>query len=216
MPTGITYRYLRWFHKYSKVVLVPTESMKKELETRGFKNIKIWTRGVGKDLIAVRESSRKHTPLKVLYVGRVSIEKNLDDLCKLQDNYNITIVGDGPYLKHLKRTYKNINFVGYKFGKELKDEYIKNDVFCFPSLTDTFGIVIIEALCNGLPVAAYNVTGPRDILEYGITGYMVQTGNDLSKAIEMCKSIDNVKVQDLSVKKWTWKNCFDIFLEAIK
>ena len=137
MPTGITYRYLRWFHKYSKVVLVPTESMKKELETRGFKNIKIWTRGVGKDLIAVRESSRKHTPLKVLYVGRVSIEKNLDDLCKLQDNYNITIVGDGPYLKHLKRTYKNINFVGYKFGKELKDEYIKNDVFCFPSLTDT-------------------------------------------------------------------------------
>jgi glycosyltransferase involved in cell wall biosynthesis len=83
-------------------------------------------------------------------------------------------------------------------------------------LTDTFGIVIIEALCNGLPVAAYRVTGPQDIIEYGVTGYMVQVGNDLTKAIEMCKSLDNTKVQSISISKWTWEKCYDIFLKAIK
>jgi glycosyltransferase involved in cell wall biosynthesis len=216
VPKGITYRYLKWFHKYSKAILVPSKSMKRELEDRGFKKLVIWTRGVNKELIDNRKTSNKNIPLKVLYVGRVSREKGLDDLCKLQSFYDITIVGDGPYLKHLKKYYKKINFVGYKFGEELKKVYAENDVFCFPSQTDTFGIVIIEALCNGLPVAAYRVTGPQDIIEYGVTGYMVQPGNDLSISIEMCKSLDNVKVQKLSVNQWTWENCFDIFLKAIK
>jgi glycosyltransferase involved in cell wall biosynthesis len=215
-PKFITYRYLKWFHKYSKAVLVPSQSMKNELEYRGFKNIIVWTRGVSKDLIQIRHSSEKSQPLKVLYVGRVSKEKNLDVLCKLQNDYDITIVGDGPILKNLKQKYKKVNFVGYKFGKELTEYYGKNDIFCFPSLTDTFGIVIIEALCNGLPVAAYHVTGPQDIIEYGITGYMVQTGNDLSKAIEMCRSLNNAEVQSISISKWTWENCYDIFLKAIK
>lgn len=216
IPTRITYRYLRWFHKYSSAVLVNTESLKKDLENRGFKNLVLWTRGVSKELITPRIGSRKHTPLKVLYVGRVSVEKNLDILCELQESYDITIVGDGPYLKTLKSRYKKVNFTGYKFGKELSKIYAENDVFVFPSLTDTFGIVVIEALCNGLPVAAYNVTGPMDIIEYGVTGYMVQTGNSLIDAIEKCRSLDNVEVQKISVKKWTWKNCFNIFLNAIK
>ena len=215
-PKCITYRYLKWFHKHSKAVLVPSKSMKDELDVRGFKNTIVWTRGVSKDLIEVRPNSEKSQPLKLLYVGRVSKEKNLDVLCKLQNVYDITIVGGGPILNHLKSKYKKVNFVGYKFGKELSEYYGKNDVFCFPSLTDTFGIVIIEALCNGLPVAAYYVTGPQDIVEYGITGYMVQVGNDLTKAIEMCKSLDNTKVQSISINKWTWENCYDIFLKAIK
>jgi len=215
-PKSITYRYLKWFHKHSKAVLVPSKSMKSELEARGFKNLVVWTRGVSKDLIQVKPNSEKSQPLKLLYVGRVSKEKNLDALCKLQNDYDITVVGGGPILNHLKSKYKKVNFVGYKFGKELVEYYGKNDVFCFPSLTDTFGIVIIEALCNGLPVAAYRVTGPQDIIEYGITGYMVQVGNDLTKAIEMCKSLDNTKVQSLSISKWTWENCYDIFLKVIK
>jgi glycosyltransferase involved in cell wall biosynthesis len=216
IPTSITYRYLKWFHKYSKAVLAPSKSMKTELEEHGFKNIVVWTRGVNKSMIGTKETAKKNIPLRVLYVGRVSKEKNLDDLCRMQNMYDITIVGDGPYLSHLKKRYRNINYAGYKFGDELRDIYINNDVFCFPSQTDTFGIVIIEALCNGLPVAAYNVTGPKDIVDYGVTGYMVQTGNDLSTAIEMCKSIDNTRVQDLSVHRWTWQNCFDIFLKTIK
>jgi glycosyltransferase involved in cell wall biosynthesis len=216
IPTSITYRYLKWFHKYSKSVLVPTESMKKELKDKGFKNLIVWTRGVSKQLISVRNSGRKHTPLKVLYAGRVSKEKNLEALCDLQELYDITIVGDGPYLNHLKNKYKKVNFTGYKFGKELSKIYLENDVFAFPSITDTFGIVIIEAMCNGLPVAAYMVTGPKDIVDYGVTGYMVQTGNSLIDAIEKCKSIDNVRVQELSVRRWTWKNCYDIFIKSIK
>lgn len=216
IPTSITYRYMRWFHKYSKTVLVNTISLKEDLESRGFNNLQLWTRGVSKDLIEVRKSARKHNPLKVLYVGRVSKEKGLDDLCVLENLYNITVVGDGPYLNELKNKYKLVNFVGYKFGKELKDIYADNDVFAFPSQTDTFGIVIIEALCNGLPVAAFRVTGPQDIIEYGVTGYMVPTGNSLIGAIEKCKSLDNVKVQQLSTKQWTWKNCYNIFMKHIK
>lgn len=216
VPTFITYRYLRWFHKYSKAVLVNTESLKQELADRGFKNLVLWTRGVSKELITTRLSARKHVPLKVLYVGRVSKEKNLEALCNLQGLYDITIVGDGPHLNYLKKTYNKVNFTGYKFGKELSKIYSENDVFAFPSLTDTFGIVIIEALCNGLPVAGYRVTGPQDIIEYGVTGYMVQTGNSLISAIDKCKSLDNVEVQNISVKKWTWQNCFDIFLKTVK
>jgi glycosyltransferase involved in cell wall biosynthesis len=216
IPECITYRYLKWFHKYSKAVLVPSKSMKEDLETRGFENLVVWTRGVAKELITARNSGRKQVPLKVLYVGRVSKEKNLEALCSLQELYDITVVGNGPHLNYLKKNYKKVNFVGYKFGKELSKIYSDNDVFAFPSLTDTFGIVVIEALCNGLPVAAYRVTGPMDIIDYGVTGYMVQTGNSLIGAIDKCKSLDNVKVQELSVKKWTWKNCYNIFIQNIK
>jgi glycosyltransferase involved in cell wall biosynthesis len=216
IPTSITYRYLKWFHKYSKATLVPSQSMKDELESKGFKNLVTWTRGVSHELITKRTTSKNNQPLKVLYVGRVSKEKNLEDLCKLQDVYDITIVGDGPTLNDLIRKYRKVYFTGYKFGEELSKIYSENDVFAFPSLTDTFGIVIIEAMCNGLPVAAYRVTGPQDIVEYGVTGYLSMYGNGLDSSIEKCRSLDNIKVQDLSVNKWTWKNCYDIFINTIK
>jgi glycosyltransferase involved in cell wall biosynthesis len=216
IPTTITYRYLRWFHRHSKAVLVPTQSMKDELVAKRFINLVVWTRGVSQELITKRKTSNKSQPLKVLYVGRVSKEKNLDDLCKLQNMYDITVVGDGPILKDLIRKYRKVYFTGYKFGEDLSKIYSENDVFAFPSLTDTFGIVIIEAMCNGLPVAAYRVTGPQDIVDYGVTGYLSMYGNGLESAIEKCKSLDNIKVQDMSVKKWTWKNCYDIFINTIK
>jgi glycosyltransferase involved in cell wall biosynthesis len=216
VPKGITYRYLKWFHKYSKAVLVPSQSMKDELVLKGFDKLAVWTRGVSQELITKRTTSKKNVPLKVLYVGRVSKEKNLDDLCKLQDMYDITVVGDGPILKDLIRKYRKVYFTGYKFGEELSKIYSENDVFAFPSLTDTFGIVIIEAMCNGLPVAAYRVTGPQDIVDYGVTGYLSMYGNSLHSAIEKCRSLDNVRVQELSINRWTWKNCYDIFIKSIK
>jgi glycosyltransferase involved in cell wall biosynthesis len=215
VPTSLTYRYLNWFHRHSKAVLVPSRSLKRELEQINFKNIVVWTRGVSQELIKPRITNTKSYPLKVLYVGRVSPEKNLDALCELQHQYEITIVGDGPILQHLKRKYPKVNYVGYKYGEDLAQIYSENDVFAFPSLTDTFGIVVIEAMCNGLPVAAYRVTGPQDSIEYGVTGYMVQPGNNLSEAIDMCRSLDNKKVQALSVNQWTWQKCFDIFLGVI-
>jgi glycosyltransferase involved in cell wall biosynthesis len=216
IPKRLTYAYLSWFHRYSKVVFVPSASMKAELVDRGFRNLVVWTRGVNRSIIVPRKFAKKHVPLRVLNVGRVSKEKGLDDLCRLQDNYDITIVGDGPYLNTLRHRYKKVHFAGYKFGKELAHIYANNDVFCFPSQTDTFGIVNIEALCNGLPVAAYHVTGPADIIDYGVTGYMVQSGNDLTSAIESCRSLDNARVQKLSINRWTWDRCFEIFYEGIK
>jgi glycosyltransferase involved in cell wall biosynthesis len=215
IPKSLTYRYLRWFHKYSKAILVPSLSMKDDLAQRGFRNLVVWTRGVNKEIVLKRKFARKHTPLRVLNVGRVSKEKGLDDLCRLQDSYDITIVGDGPYLNTLKSRYKKVNYIGYKFGRELAKIYANNDVFCFPSQTDTFGIVNIEALCNGLPVAAYRVTGPQDIVDYGVTGYLVMSGGDLGKAIEMCRSLDNVRIQNLSISRWTWDRCFEIFIKTL-
>lgn len=213
IPLWVTYPYLKWFHKKSKSIFVNTKSLKEEMLDRGFnKNITLWTRGVSKDIIAERKQKNIIYAKEVLYVGRVSKEKGLDDLCKLQDKYNITIVGDGPYLKKLKNKYHNVSFVGYKFGKELASYYASADVFCFPSKTDTFGIVVIEALCNGTPVAGYNVTGPKDIIEQGVTGFY---GDNLEEQIENCYKLNKLKIRKISQDKWSWKNCWDIFFKEI-
>ena len=209
IPTWLTYPYFKWFHKKSKTVLVPTYSVLNELKERGFGNIKVWTRGVSKDIIKERTNFDDSIILKVLCVSRVSKEKGLDDLCQLQDKYNITIVGQGPYLNTLARKYRKVNFTGYKFGQELAEEYIRNEVFCFPSKTDTFGVVMIEAMANGLPVAAYPVTGPVDVIIPNITGYMSE---DLEFAIEQCRKYDKKKIQKESIENWTWDKATDQFL----
>jgi len=211
IPKWLTYSYLRWFHKKSKAILVPTVSCMEELKNRGFNNLRLWTRGVSQEMISekVPTSSDK---IRLLNVGRVSKEKNLDELCKLADKYDVTIVGDGPYLEELKSKYPNVTYLGYKFGKELADIYATHDVFVFPSKTDTFGIVIIEALCNGTPVAAYNVTGPKDILQDGLTGSMC---DDLEQSIQICAMLNRDNIKKASTK-WSWKECLDTFLDALR
>jgi len=205
IPPSLTYAYLKWFFKDSKVVLTTTQTMVKDLIEHKFKiNVISWTRGV--------DTSYLHSELKkqdgsVLYVGRVSKEKGLDDLCCLQDFFKIVVVGDGPYRKDLEKKYTKVKFVGYKTGNELADFYKKASVFCFPSKADTFGIVIIESLSQGTPVAAYEVSGPIDILEHGITGFM---GSDLKTCIQMCYDLDRNIIEEKS-RKWTWKKCWDIF-----
>jgi len=175
IPSPITYMYLRLFHQDSRAILTPSSSCKNELKDKGFRRVHVWTRGVADTLISKNKAFKKLEYIKVLYVGRVSREKNLEALCQYQDEFDISIVGDGPCLEVLKIKYPNVNFLGYRFGKDLADIYQSSNVFCFPSKTDTFGIVMIEALMNGLPVAAFRVTGPQDIVEHGQTGYL---GND--------------------------------------
>lgn len=213
IPQWITYSYLRWFHKKSKAILVPTVSCIDELKKRGFKNLVVWTRGVSDEMISDK-APQKTDKIKLLNVGRVSKEKNLDVVCKLSehDKYEVTIVGDGPYLEELKTKYPKAKFVGYKFGKELADIYATNDVFVFPSLTDTFGIVIIEALRNGTPVAAYDVTGPKDIINDGLTGSMCY---DIEQSIEICLKLDRDTIKQVS-NRWSWKECLRVFLESLK
>jgi len=209
IPLGMTYWYMQKFHAPAKATFVTTATMKSELNARNFAHLVVWTRGVVDQLISNKKCTKNtDEKLKVLNVGRVSREKNLDALCAYEKDFDITIVGDGPYLSELKAKYKHVNFTGYQFGEVLADTYAKNDVFAFPSLTDTFGIVMIEAMCNGLPVAGYNVAGPMDVIENGITGII---NDDLHTAIMQCKPLDRTNIKLSSTKKWSWNNCFEIF-----
>lgn len=210
IPSGLTYSYLRWFHKHSGIVLTNTISMVNSLKQRKFENkIVSWTRGV--DTEKLKPTVDDIQDGSVLYVGRVSKEKNLDTLCELEDLFDIVIVGDGPYRKHLERKYTKVRFVGYKTDSELANYYRKASVFCFPSMSDTFGIVIIEAMSLGCPVAAFPVTGPIDIIENGITGLTLL---DLEKSIRLCKTFDREKIKEKS-KQWSWKNCWDQFKKVL-
>ena len=121
------------------------------------------------------------------------------------------VVGDGPYLEELKKKYKNVWFVGSKTGSDLAKYFAKSDVFVFTSRTDTFGIVIIESLSVGTPVAAYPVPGPIDILEQHITGHM---SKDLAHSVEACLELDRDIVYESS-NKWSWENCWNIFKDNL-
>ncbi len=209
VPLRWTYWYLRKFHGGAKTTFVTTQSIKDELSQYGFKNLTVWTRGVSEELISDSVPSNPAEKLRVLNVGRVSKEKNLDSLCAYQDAFDITIVGDGPYLEELKARYSKVRFLGYKFGEELAEIYACHDIFAFPSYTDTFGIVMIEAMCNGLPVAGYNVAGPKDVIEHGVTGMV---SDDLYESIIHCKQLNRQQIRQKSRGRWSWDHCFDIFM----
>ena len=206
IPKFITYAYLKVFHNDSKAILAPSRSSQEELIKKGFNKVAIWTRGVAKNLIS-HKPFKKSKSNKIIYVGRVSKEKNLESLCELENKFEITIVGEGPILNKLKAKYPKVNFTGYRFGRELADTYKEHDVFCFPSKTDTFGIVMIEALANGLPVAAYKVTGPVDIVEEGITGYL---GDNLEDCIYRCLKLNRKNIASNINQQWTWNRCIAI------
>lgn len=210
IPESVTYRYMRWFHKHSGRVLTTTQTMVQELKSRGFSgDIVPWTRGVDRSHLnpnRPRTITRDPNPI-VLYVGRLSKEKGIEDFCRLPDKYHLIAVGDGPYRKELEERYPHVYFVGYKQGSNLADYYQDADVFCFPSQADTFGIVMIEAMSLGTPVAAYPVPGPIDIIDQGITGHMSW---NLEQSIEHCLHYPRDRVRDAS-NKWTWDNCWKIF-----
>ena len=206
IPKFLTYAYLKVFHNDSKAILVPSKSCQMELTKKGFNHVEVWTRGVAKNLIS-NKPFKKSKITKIIYVGRVSKEKNLEPLCALENKFEITIVGEGPILKKLKEKHPKINFTGYRFGRELADTLKEHDVFCFPSKTDTFGIVMIEALANGLPIAAYKVTGPVDIVEEGKTGYL---GDNLEDNIRRCLKLNRKNIVSNINQQWTWTRCIQI------
>jgi len=206
IPTSWTYAYVRWFHKHSGIVLTTTKTMVNDLRDNGFDgNIIPWTRGVNRANLQPNQHRIESDIPRVLYVGRVSREKNLDALCRLTD-YHIRIVGDGPDRTRLEKMYPHVKFLGYKSGSDLANEYHNSDVFAFPSKTDTFGIVIIEALSLGTPVAAYPVPGPIDILTPN-SGVM---DDELKIAIDRALLLNRATVQQESTR-WTWLECWNIF-----
>lgn len=197
------YKYFSWFHSKSSAVLVPTQTMVNILSEKGFSSLVVWTRGVDRSFIANRK-----TKDYILYVGRVSKEKNLEALLSL--NYPIVIVGDGPQRAEYEKKYSSAKFVGYQTGARLFKYYSEAKVFAFPSLTDTFGIVMIESIACGTPVAAFPVPGPIDIVTKE-TGVLSE---NLFEAIEQASLLNREQVKQASLH-WTWENCWNIFLENL-
>ena len=173
VPLGITYALLRRFHRKAMRTMVPTESQRQELLRRRFKNVVIWSRGVDVRLFKPGDKAflQDHRPIS-MFVGRVAVEKNIEAFLSMQLPGTKYVVGDGPDLQALCDRYPQVRFVGFKYGEELARYLAAADVFVFPSRTDTFGLVMLEAMACGVPVAAYPVTGPIDVVQNGETGVL--------------------------------------------
>jgi glycosyltransferase involved in cell wall biosynthesis len=209
IPESITWRYIRWFHKHTGRVLTTTQSMVDQLESKGLRgNIIPWTRGVDREIFDPALRTKRAGEIVLVCVSRVSREKNLDDFCSL-DYFGARkiMVGDGPYRAELEAKYLNVEFVGYKTGRELAEYYANADVFVFPSRWETFGIVMIEAMACGTPVAAYPTQGPLDVVEHGVTGYLRE---NLKQAITECLTLSRHDVI-INSHKWSWEEAWHIF-----
>jgi glycosyltransferase involved in cell wall biosynthesis len=180
IPEGWTYALLKRHHDRARRTLVATEQQRRDLAKHGFANVVIWSRGVDTELFRPREREHLRLPRPIFaYMGRVAVEKNIDEFLALDLPGTKVVIGDGPDRKLLERRYPQTTFLGYKFGIELALCLSAADVFVFPSRTDTFGLVMLEAMACGTPVAAYPVTGPIDVVNHGITGML---DADLRKA----------------------------------
>jgi glycosyltransferase involved in cell wall biosynthesis len=164
IPEAWIWTALRAFHGPSQAVMAATPALAGELRARGFRNVVLWPRGVDASQFHPRAADLGLPRPVFLCVGRVAVEKNLEAFLDLDLPGTKVIVGDGPARAALTRKYPQAVFLGARQGKELADAYAAADVFVFPSKTDTFGLVLLEALASGLPVAAFPVTGPRDVI----------------------------------------------------
>ena len=206
IPSKFFYPYFRWFHGKSKCVMVPTEGMREFLVSKGFKNVKVWTRGVDPMEFYPEKIPG---PDYIVCVSRVSKEKNLDAFCQL-DYPNKVLVGDGPYLEELKQKYPDVTYTGAYTGEELRGVYAGAKCFVFPSREDTFGIVLLESIACGTPVAAYPEPGPKEV----INKHNGAIDEDLNIAVKRALKCSRYKVYESS-KKWTWKAATENFLQNI-
>jgi glycosyltransferase involved in cell wall biosynthesis len=180
-PVSWGYAFMRWFHRPAHQTLVTTETQCRELRSWGFGRLQVWGRGVDTELFHPSLRNRTDDEPVLLYVGRVAVEKNLEAFLSLEVPGRKVVVGDGPSRKSLEARYPEAEFLGYRRGVELARCYADADVFVFPSRTDTFGLVMLEAMSCGTPVAAFPVTGPKDVVHRGVTGVLDE---DLGKAVE--------------------------------
>src|SRR3981189_1904388 len=164
IPESWVWTMLRWFHRPSQAVMAATPALATELRMRGFLKVVLWSRGVDTSLFHPRDVNLGLPEPVFLCVGRLAVEKNLEAFLELDLPGTKMIVGDGPALSALARNYPQAVFLGARQGEALAQAYAAADVFVFPSKTDTFGLVLLEALASGLPVAAFPVTGPRDVI----------------------------------------------------
>jgi glycosyltransferase involved in cell wall biosynthesis len=214
IPVGLTYAWLRWFHGAGAGVMVATQSLREELTARGFKNVRAWSRGVDLQAFHPEPKENWNLPRPIFaYVGRVAVEKNLRAFLNLSLPGSKLVVGDGPQRRKLEREYPDTYFAGERHGAALAAAYAGADVFVFPSRTDTFGLVVLEALASGLPVAAYPVTGPMDILSESSRPVGALNENLRQAALDAL-NIDRAACRP-HAETYSWTTCAARFLDNL-
>ena len=213
VPRSWSYALMRRFHAPSRGVMVATETVRRELAARGFRNLRRWSRGVDAALYdPLLRGDFLGLPRPVfLAVGRVAVEKNLAAFLRLDLPGSKAVIGDGPMLEELRRRHPEAQFLGRREGLELARLYASADVFVFPSRTDTFGLVLLEALASGLPVAAYPVPGPLDVIGTSGAGVL---GEDLGRAALAALDIPRERCRAHALR-YTWTASADQFVENL-
>lgn len=222
IPLAIGYAIFKHFHRHSAGVMVPTFGVQKLLSDRGFKNLKPWTHGVDISLF-----NYAHEPLSypafsglkrpiAVFVGRVSYEKNIETFLQMPFEGSKVVCGVGPLEKDLKNRYSGITWLGLLPRPELSLVYASADVFVFPSRNETFGLVMLEAMACGTPVAAYPVDGPQEVLVNHETG-VIKGGilsEDLTKATQLALEIPRTQSRERALE-FSWENASNLFLSNL-
>jgi glycosyltransferase involved in cell wall biosynthesis len=212
LPLGVSYAFMRWFHNAGRCTMVATRTLQERLTKRGFTRLGLWSRGVDTALFRPRakDALADARPIS-LYMGRVAVEKNIEAFLALELPGTKVVIGDGPDLRMLQQRYPAARFLGYKTGEDLARHVAAADVFVFPSRTDTFGLVLIEALACGVPVAALPVQGPIDVIDNGVTGILDE---DLRAAALRALVLEPAACRTAALR-YTWAVCTRQFLGHI-
>lgn len=221
LPLAAGYAYMRWFHKPSGRLMVATPTMRDELSQHGFRNITAWSRGVDTEQFHPKRDDEPDVfadlPRPIfLSVGRVAVEKNIEAFLGLDLPGSKVVVGDGPQKEELEAKYPDVRFTGAKFGDELAAHFACADVFVFPSLTDTFGLVILEAMAAGTPVAAYPAPGPIDIIPNSGAGVLASSATEgLREACLEALKLDRKRVRQFA-EGFSWRACAEDFVRNLQ
>ena len=204
IPLWLSYAGLRWFHRAAHACMVSTPRVEAQLRARGFDNLVRWRRGVDTALFRPRSKDFLQLPRPIAaYVGRVAIEKNVEAFLRMPWRGTKMLIGDGPERARLQALYPEAVCAGFRFGEDLAAHLAAADVLVFPSLTDTFGLVNLEAMACGVPVAAYPVTGPIDVVQDGLTGAL---DTDLGRAAQRALTLDPKACRECALQS-SWDTC---------
>jgi glycosyltransferase involved in cell wall biosynthesis len=221
LPLAAGYAYMKWFHGPSGRVMVATPTLRDELTRHGFRNISSWSRGVDTEAFHPRAEDEPDVYAGLerpifLNVGRVAVEKNIESFLALDLPGTKVVVGPGPQLDELKARYPKVVFTGPKSGDALTAHFAGADVFVFPSLTDTFGLVILEAMACGTPVAAYQAPGPIDIIPNSGAGVLAKGVTEgLREACLEALKLDRGRVRAFA-ETFSWRACAEDFVRNLQ
>ena len=212
IPARLSYSYMRWFHGGSASVMVATNSLERHLQGLGFRNMRRWSRGVDTAVFRPGPKTAIDLPRPImLYAGRIAVDKNIEAFLELDLPGSKLVVGDGPHLATLRERYPKAHYTGYLEDEALAAHYRSADVMVFPSRTDTFGLVLLEALASGVPVAAYPAIGPVDVIADSGAGVLDE---DLARAVRLALAIDPKRCRERALA-YSWEAASRQFLDNL-